>query len=110
MNTQTNGRRTSISFRGAIPAVAIVALAIGLGACQTPPQRAAAPVAPVMRHAQVPAGVDMWRPADRIAEQLARQASPSVNSATPNGEELEDAPADRIVERLNRMNAGMRVR
>jgi hypothetical protein len=52
----------------------------------------------------------MWRPADRITEQLAREAALSVSSAAPNGDELEDAPADRIVERLNRVNAGMRVR
>lgn len=110
MNTNTNGPRTSTSARRLVPAIGIVALAIGLGGCQTPPERAAAPVSPVMQHAQVPAGVDMWRPADRITEQLARQASLSVSSAAPNGDELEDAPADRIVERLNRVNAGMRVR
>jgi hypothetical protein len=75
MNTNTNGRRTSQSLRRAVPAIAIVALAIGLGACQTPPRGAAVPeVAPVVQPAQVPAGVDSSRPADRIAEQLERLA------------------------------------
>jgi hypothetical protein len=73
-NTSTSGRRTSMSARRVVPAIAIVALAIGLGACQTPQRGAAAPEAPVRQNAEVPAGVDTWRPADRIVEQLARQA------------------------------------
>jgi hypothetical protein len=75
MNTNTNGRRTSTSARRVVPAIAIVALAIGLGACQTPPRGAAAPQAPVHQNAAVPAGIDSSRPADRITEQLARQAA-----------------------------------
>ena len=43
MNTNTHGRRTSTSVRRAVPAFAIVALAIGLGACQTPQGGAAVP-------------------------------------------------------------------
>jgi hypothetical protein len=131
MNTNTNAGRTSMSRRRAVPAVAIVALAIGLGACQTPPDGAAAPESPVIPHAQVPAGVDMWRPPDRITEQLARQAtapkthfgswtdritaqiqyeaSLTVNSADAISEELKHLPADRIVERLHRVHAGMRL-
>ena len=74
MNTNTNSRRTSTSARRVVPAVAIVALAIGLGACQTPQRGAAAPEAPVRQNAAVPAGIDSNRPADRITEQLERQA------------------------------------
>jgi hypothetical protein len=74
MNTNTNGRRTSMSARRVVPAVAIVALAIGLAACQTPQRGAAVPEAPVRQNAEVPAGVDTLRPADRITEQLERQA------------------------------------
>lgn len=90
MNTNTNGRRTSMSIRRAVPAVAIVALAIGLGACQTPPRGAAVPQAPVIQPAEVPAGVDTSRPADRITEQLERQAKlPSTHFPSWTADRLE---------------------
>jgi hypothetical protein len=129
MNTNTNGRRTSTSARRVVPAIAIVALAIGLAACQTPQRGDAAPEAPVRQNAEVPAGVDTWRPADRIAEQLERQVSrPTVQSSERFGgmtadrvaeqiarekaassEEFKGVPADRIVERLDREVAGLRI-
>jgi hypothetical protein len=130
MNSNTNGRQTSTSARRVVPAIAIVALAIGLGACQTPPRGAAAPEAPVRQNAAVPAGIDSSRPADRITEQLARQASApqthfgswtdritaqveyeaSLTATSVDANEVEkDAPADRIVERLHRVHAGMRI-
>lgn len=73
MNTSTNTRGTSSSFRRAVPVLAIVALAVGLAACQTPPRGSAVPQAPVIQPAEVPAGVDINRPADRIVEQIERR-------------------------------------
>ena len=130
MNTNTNGRRTPMSIRRAVPAIAIVALAIGLGACQTPPRGAAVPEAPaVIQHVEVPAGVDRTRPADRVAEQLERlKASQTAKSTdrfkgmsadrvaeqiareqAANAEKYKGMPADRVVDRLNREVAGMRI-
>ena len=74
MNTNTQSRRTSTFARRAVPALAIVVLAIGLGACQTP-QGEAVPEAPVVKQAApAPEGIELGRPADRIAEEIARRA------------------------------------
>jgi hypothetical protein len=81
MNTNTEGGRTSTFARRAVPALAIVVLAIGLGACQTP-RGEAVQQAPVVQQAdrapvkadRPPVGIQLGRPADRIAEEIARQA------------------------------------
>jgi hypothetical protein len=80
MNTNTHSRRTSTFARRAVPALAIVVLAVGLGACQTP-RGEVAPEAPVVAPAaQAPADVELGRPADRIAEEIARRAqAPATN-------------------------------
>lgn len=125
MNSNTNPRRTSTSVRRAVPALAIVVLAIGLGACQTPGFRAAVPQAPVIQPAEVPAGIDTSRPADRIVEALEAQAkqqaqSPAVRYQGLPADRIDDAqlreqaatdrfdgiPADRIEEQLTREAAG----
>jgi hypothetical protein len=71
MNKNTFPRRI-------VPAVAVIALAVGLGACQTPSRVDVVPEAPsgpvVRQHVDRPAGVEMYLPADRIEEQLAREA------------------------------------
>lgn len=80
--TTTHTRRTSRSARRTVPALAIVVLAVGLGACQTPP-RAGGVVeeVPVVEQVQVPEGIDTRQPADRIEAELERRAqSPSVQS------------------------------
>jgi hypothetical protein len=92
MNSNTTTPRTSKSLRRAVPALAIVVLAIGLGACQTPPKGAIQE--PAARSVQVPAGIDTRLPADRIAEQLDRQAL--------DAERFSGMPADRIADQLAR--------
>ena len=86
MNTNTEGRRTSTFARRAVPALAIVVLAIGLGACQTPRGDAVqqAPVVPqaaaVQKADPAPVGIELGRPVDRIAEEIARRAqAPATN-------------------------------
>lgn len=126
MNRNTHTRQTSTSVRRAVPALVIVTLAIGLGACQTPRNAVVPEPVPAVQPAPVPEGVDLSRPADRIAEQLARQAvappthfptwtdritaqieyeatltvSPSVR--------FRGVPADRVAERLQREQAQFR--
>ena len=77
MNGNTHTPRTSTSVRRAVPALAIVALAVGLGACQTPPRGQAALEAQVIQQVQEPVqvGLDRTRPADRIAEAIERRAA-----------------------------------
>ena len=118
MNTNTEGRRTSTFARRAVPALAIVALAIGLGACQTP-RAETVPQAPVVKNAEAPVGIELGRPADRIAEEIARQAQaqlsrqPSVRFRGMTADRIEEQlakeqgrfkgmTADRIVEQLDR--------
>jgi len=123
MNTNTNGRRTSMSARRAVPAFAIVVLAIGLGACQTPPRGAAVPEAPVIQPVQVPEGVDRTRPVDRIVEQLERLAqAPETRfpgwtknrvtaqleyeaSLKVTADRFRGMPADRVAEQIAREKA-----
>ncbi len=96
MNTNTHGRRTSMSVRRAVPAIAIVALAIGLGACQTPPGGAAVPQAPVIQPAEVPAREGLTTPSDRVTQAIERaEALKRVQSDRFNG-----MTADRIEAQL----------
>ena len=73
MNINTEDRRTSTFARRAVPALAIVALALGLGACQTP-QGSAVPQAPVVKLVEYPPGVDLTPTSDRVAQALERIA------------------------------------
>ena len=120
MNSKTSTPRTS-SVRRVVPAVAIVVLAIGLGACQTPPRGTVVPQEPVVQSVPVPAGIDTNRPADRIAEQLARESAtvrlPSWTDRITAQIEYEASltvkstgrfngmPADRVEEQLARESA-----
>ncbi len=122
MNTNTHQRRTATSVRRAVPALAIVVLAIGLGACQTPPRGEAVPKAPVIQPAEVPQGIDTSRPADRIEAELERRAqleyeaqltksvsvqyrgrtADTIDRLTSDNDRFAGVPVDRIVEQLER--------
>jgi len=73
MNTNTHNRRTSTFAQRAVPALAIVVLAIGLGGCQTP-RGEAVPQVPAVQKADAPVSHELGRVADRIEAELARQA------------------------------------
>ena len=83
MNTNTNGRRTSTSVRRAVPALAIVALAIGLGACQTPPRGQAVPQAPVIQPCRHGSGGRRHQPAGGSDRRAARTAGPRGPAVHP---------------------------
>lgn len=75
MNDISKGRSPSAASRisRGVGAAALSAVLIaGLAGCMTGKVAANAPV--VERNAVAPAGIDAHRPADRIAEQLERQA------------------------------------
>jgi len=87
MDSNTHTPRTATFARRALPVFAIAVLTIGLGACQTPRQGDTATTGPKVDTVQAPDGVDVNRPADRIDEQLQRdaaeaKATPSVGSWT----------------------------
>lgn len=92
---QTGSRVT----RGVGAAVLSAVLVAGLAGCMTGKVAEAEPA--VQRDVVVPAGVDRAAPADRIEQQLARQAAANrADSARYAGR-----PADRIAEEIER-NAG----
>ena len=88
MDSNTHTPRTAKFARRALPVFAIAVLTIGLGACQTPRQGDATTTGHKVDTVQAPAGVDLNQPADRIEEQLQRNAA--------------EAKAVRIEERLAR--------
>ena len=105
MNAISKGRSPSTASRisrGIGAAAVSTILVVGLAGCMT--GRAPAISGPVVvnRNAAVPAGVDMWQPADRIAEQLAHQAA--VDRAT--AARFAGVPADRVSEQLAREAQG----
>ena len=81
MDSNTKTVRTSLFARRVLPIVGIVTLTIALGACQTATQGASAPQKHVVQQVEPPAGVDLRRPADRIEEQLARDAAQTAQDA-----------------------------
>ena len=98
MDSNTHTPRTAKFARRALPVFAIAVLTIGLGACQTPRQGETAPTGHVVDTVQAPAGVDLNQPADRIEEQLQRNAA----EANANAERFYGVPADRVEEQLAR--------
>jgi len=98
MDSNTHTPRTAKFARRALPVFAIAVLTIGLGACQTPRQGETAPTGHKVDTVQAPAGVDLNRPADRIEEQLQRDAA----AAKSNAERFKGVPADRVEEQLAR--------
>ena len=88
MDSNTHTPRTAKFARRALPVFAIAVLTIGLGACQTPRQGDTETTGHKVDTVQAPAGVDLNQPADRIEEQLQREAA--------------QARADRFEERLAR--------
>jgi hypothetical protein len=75
MNTQSKGRTPGVAsrvFRGIGAAAISTVLIVGLAGCMTGKTTISGPVV-VHRNAEVPAGVDLSQPADRIEEQLARR-------------------------------------
>ena len=96
MNTNTKGRSQTASrvTRGMGAALLSAVLVAGLAGCMTGKIAANEPVA--QRNAVAPAGVDGAAPADRVEQQLARQAAAnSANSARYAGR-----TADRVAEEL----------
>ena len=98
MDSNTHTPRTAKFARRALPVFAIAVLTIGLGACQTPRQGDATTTGHKVDTVQAPAGVDLNQPADRIEEQLQRNAA----EANANAERFYGVPADRIEEQLAR--------
>ena len=98
MDSNTHTPRTAKFARRALPVFAIAVLTIGLGACQTPRQGDATTTGHKVDTVQAPVGVDLNRPADRIEEQLQREAA----QANANAERFHGVPADRIEEQLAR--------
>ena len=96
MDSNTHTPRTAKFARRALPVFAIAVLTIGLGACQTPRQGQAETTGHRVDTVQAPVGVDLNRPADRIEEQLQRDAA----QAEANAERFKGVPADRIEEQL----------
>ena len=96
MDSNTHTPRTATFARRALPVFAIAVLTIGLGACQTPRQGDTATTGPKVDTVQAPVGVDVNRPADRIDEQLQRDAA----AAKANAERFKGVPADRVEEQL----------
>ena len=98
MDSNTHTPRTAKFARRALPVFAIAVLTIGLGACQTPRQGEAETTGHKVDTVQAPVGVDLNRPADRIEEQLKRDAA----EAKANAERFKGVPADRVEEQLAR--------
>ena len=98
MDSNTHTPRTAKFARRALPVFAIAVLTIGLGACQTPRQGETAPTGHKVDTVQAPANVDLNLPADRIEEQLQRNAA----QANANAERFAGVPADRVEEQLAR--------
>ena len=98
MDSNTHTPRTAKFARRALPVFAIAVLTIGLGACQTPRQGDATTTGHKVDTVQAPVGVDLNRPADRIEEQLQRDAA----EAKANAERFKGVPADRVEEQLAR--------
>ena len=82
MDSNTHTPRTAKFARRALPVFAIAVLTIGLGACQTPRQGDTETTGHKVDTVQAPAGVDLNQPADRIEEQLQREAA--AGKAAPN--------------------------
>src|SRR6478752_9697649 len=101
MDSNTHTPRTAKFARRALPVFAIAVLTIGLGACQTPRQGDATTTGHKVDTVQAPVGVDLNRPADRIEEQLQRDAA----EAKANAERFKGVPADRAEEQLAREGA-----
>src|SRR6478735_4866602 len=102
MNSTTHPARTSRSAHRVLPALTIAALAIGLAACQTPPQNAQVVEKPEVVSVTVPRGVEQNRTADRLAEQLQRRARDTRRLT----EQMRGMPADRIAEQIDRLSGG----
>ena len=99
MNDISKGRSPSAASRIArgVGAAALSAVLIaGLAGCMTGKLASSGPV--VERNAVAPAGIDVSVPADRIEQQLARQAA--ANRA--NTERFAGRTADRVAEELAR--------
>ena len=104
MNTISQDRPTGTATRiwRAIGAATVSTVLIaGLAGCMT--GRVAATTENVQQNARVPAGVDMAQPADRLADQVARQNA--LNRA--NSIRFEDRLADRVAEELARQGIGV---
>jgi len=97
MNDISKGRSTTASriSRGVGAAALSAVLIAGMAGCMT---GKLASTGPVQKNAVAPAGVDLAVPADRIEQQLARQAA----SNRANSEQFGGRPADRIAEELAR--------
>ena len=98
MDSNTHTPRTATFARRALPVFAIAVLTIGLGACQTPRQGETAPTGHKVETVHAPAGVDINRPADRVEEQLQRNAA----EAKANAGRFRGLPADRVEQLLAR--------
>jgi len=98
MDSNTHTPRTAKFARRALPVFAIAVLTIGLAACQTPRQGDAETTGHKVDTVQAPVGVDLNQPADRIEEQLQREAA----AAEANAERFRGLPADRVEELLAR--------
>jgi len=81
MDSNTHTPRTAKFARRALPVFAIAVLTIGLGACQTPRQGDTETTGHKVDTVQAPAGVDLNQPADRIEEQLQREAAAAEANA-----------------------------
>ena len=98
MNDISMGRSPSTVSRisrGVGAAALSAVLIVGLAGCMT---GKLASSEPVQKNAVAPAGVDLAVPADRIEQQVARQAA--ANRA--NTERFAGRPADRVAEELAR--------
>ena len=101
MDSNTHTPRTAKFARRALPVFAIAVLTIGLGACQTPRQGDTETTGHKVDSVQAPVGVDLNKTADRIEEQLQRDAA----EAKANAERFKGVPADRAEEQLAREGA-----
>ena len=104
MNANTKGRSqiaTSRTTRVIGVAALSTILVAGLAGCMTGRVASEPPVA--VRNAVAPAGVDLSQSADRIAAQLAQQAE--TNRA--NSIRFAGRPADRVAEALAREGLGV---
>ena len=95
----SKGRSTTASriSRGVGAAALSAVLIAGMAGCMTGKLTSSEPV---QKNAVAPAGVDLSVPADRIEQQLARQAA--ANRA--NSERFAGRTADRVAEELARQN------
>ena len=83
-----------------MPAFAIVALAVGLAACQTPTAAAPAVEKPAVVSVPVPKGIETNRYADRIQEQIERREGQTRDLI----EQLRGHPADRVQAALDKLD------